>query len=202
MKHCWDLHNLRVLLFLTAFAPVSAFVDLTLEELLFVDDTDLVAHHFAHIQRVVDVFSEAAGKIGLQIIVGKTELMYQPSPRNNSPIDPCNMINGQALKVVRRFKYLGSILSTDNPVDKEIIWRIQSACASYRKPEKRFWNRKQMRLANKCKVHKAVVLPALLYLLETYTLYAQRSKVHRVSFVTQWWLREETRSFQWLDFSI
>ena len=152
-----------------------------IQELLFADDTALVAHHHVHIQRMVDVFSEAAGRIGLQINIAKTEIMYQPSPRNPSPVDPCITINGQALKVVGSFKYLGSTLSTDNRADKEINCRIQSACASYGKLEKRLWNRRGIRLATKCKVYKAVVLPALLYSVETYTLYREHIvKLERV----------------------
>ena len=125
----------------------------------------LLKEHCYSTKGLVDVFSGAAGKIGLQINIIKTEVMYKPSPRNPSPIDPCITINGQD---VSSFKYLGNIPSTDNLADKEInCWR-QSA--SYGKLEKMLWNRRGIRLATKYKFYKAVVLPALLDSIETYIL--------------------------------
>ena len=165
-------------------------------ELLFADDTALVAHEHAHIQCMVDLFSETAGKIGLQINISKTEVIYQPSPRNTSPQDPRIIINGEALKVVTSFKYLGSTLSMDNRADKEISCRVRSACASFGKFERRLWNRPDIRLATKCRVYKAVVLPALLYSAETYTLY--REHITKLEAVQQRHLRRIMK-IKWSD---
>ena len=41
-------------------------------ELLFADDTALIAHDPAKMQQMVDVFSETTKKLGLQINIGKT----------------------------------------------------------------------------------------------------------------------------------
>ena len=168
-----------------------------IKELLFADDTALVAHKHADIQRLVDSFAEAARKIGLQINIDKTEVMYQPSPRNLSPLEPCIMINGEALKVVTRFKYLGSTLSTDNRADKEICCRIQSACASFGRLERRLWSRRGIKLETKCKVYKAIVLPALLYSAETCTLY--REHIKKLESVQQRHLRRIMKT-KWSDY--
>ena len=156
-------------------------------ELLFADDTALVAHSEEDILRLVDTFSQASGRMGLQINTSKTEIIYQPSPDNTAPREPVIQINGETLKVVPSFKYLGSTLTLDNRVDKEISCRIQNACASYGKLEKRLWTRPGIRLSTKCKVYKAVVLPALLYSAETYTLY--RGHIRRLDAVQQRHLR-------------
>ena len=167
-----------------------------IRDLLFADDTALVAHELPHIQRIVNSFSEAARKIGLQINTGKTEVMYQPSPRNPAPLEPLITVNGEPLKVVPCFKYLGSTLSNDNRADREIVCRIQSACASFGKLEKRLWGRQGIRLETKCKVYKAIVLPALLYSAETYTLY--REHIKKLEAVQQRHLRRIMR-IKWSD---
>ena len=166
-------------------------------ELLFADDTALISHDAVTMQRMVDVFSEVASKIGLQINTIKTEVMYQPSPDNIAPVEPTIIINGEALKVVQSFKYLGSTLSSDNRADKEISNRIRIACASFGKLEKRLWKRNGVRLKTKCKVYKAMVLPALLYSAETYTLY--REHIRRLEAVQQRHLRR-IMNIKWSDF--
>ena len=123
--------------------------------------------------------------------------MYQPSPRNRAPHHPYITINGEALKVVQCFKYLGSTLSVDNRADKEISSRIQSACASFGKLEKKLWSRNGIRLSTKCKVYKAIVLPALLYSAETYTLY--RDHIKRLEAVQQRHLRRIMK-IKWSDY--
>ena len=122
-------------------------------------------------QRMLDIFSETANKIGFQINTAKTEIMYQLSPDNTTPVEPTITINGEVLKVVQNLKYLGSTLSSDNTADKELSCRIQSACASFGKLEKRLWKKNDVRLSTKCRVYKELVLPALLYCSEPYPLY-------------------------------
>ena len=58
----------------------------------------------------------------------------------------------------------------------EVTYRNKSAFASFGKLEKRLWSRNGIRLDTKCKVYQAVVLPALLYSAEAYTLYREHIK--------------------------
>ena len=152
-------------------------------ELLFADDTAVVAHDQDQIQRMVNVFAETAGKMGLQINTQKTEVLYQPAPHSDETEMPQIVVDGEVLKVVGNFKYLGSTVTADNRADREIACRIQSASASFGKLEKKLWNRPGIRLDTKCKVYKAVVQPALLYSTETYTLY--RDQIRRLEAVQQ-----------------
>ena len=105
-------------------------------ELLFADDIALIVHSPDDIQTIVNIFVEASNKIGLLIEISKTEVIYQPSPDNNTPHEHVATINGEALKVVPCFKCFGSALTPDNKVDKEISRRIQTAFA-YDKLEKK-----------------------------------------------------------------
>lgn len=166
-------------------------------ELLFADDTALIAHDPTKMQQMVDVFSETTRKLGLQINIGKTEVMYQPSPSNPDPHEPVIKIDDEPLKVVQNFKYLGSMISSDNAIDREINGRIQSASAAFGKLEKRLWKRNGVRLPTKCKVYKAIVVPALLYSAETYTLY--RKHIRKLEAVQQRHLRR-IMGVRWSDY--
>ena len=75
------------------------------------------------------------------------------------------------LKTVQKFKYLGSHVTADNKIDAEITYRIQSAASSFGKLERRLWSNHNITLKTKLKVFKVVVLTALLYSVETMTLY-------------------------------
>ena len=48
-------------------------------ELLFADDSALVAHSAEEMQKIVDAFSDVSKKFGLKINIKKTEVLYQPN---------------------------------------------------------------------------------------------------------------------------
>ena len=50
-----------------------------MRELLFADDSALVAHSAEEMQKIVDAFSDASKKFGLKINIKKTEVLYQPN---------------------------------------------------------------------------------------------------------------------------
>ena len=54
-----------------------------MRELLFTDDSALVAHSPEQMQKVVDACSTASKKFGLQIHIQKTEVLFQPSATNH-----------------------------------------------------------------------------------------------------------------------
>ena len=48
-----------------------------MRELLFADDSALVAHSAEEMQKIADAFSDASKKFGLKINIKKTEVLYQ-----------------------------------------------------------------------------------------------------------------------------
>ena len=50
-----------------------------MRELLFADDSALVAHSAEEMQNIVDAFSNASKKFGLKINMKKTEVLYKPN---------------------------------------------------------------------------------------------------------------------------
>ena len=64
-------------------------------------------------------FTEASHLFGLTISLSKTEVMHQLSPGSTATLPSIN-INGTQVKLVNHFKYLGSVISSDGTLDREI----------------------------------------------------------------------------------
>lgn len=139
-------------------------------ELLFADDAAMVSHSLEELQAITTEFARVSSMFGLEISVTKTELLYQASGTHRR-LQPRIFINDNPIKTSEKFKYLGSFISNDNSIDAEISHRIQSATISYSKLQKRVWNNHALSIATKMKVYKTVILTALLYSVETLTLY-------------------------------
>ena len=90
-------------------------------EMLFADDSALVAHTAEDMQMLVDCFARAASHFSLKINIKKTECLYQPVKLIRPPPVPVDiMINNQALVKCTDFGYLGSTVSSNARIDKEI----------------------------------------------------------------------------------
>ena len=145
---------------------------------------------------MLDRFSEASKLFGLTISLGKTEVLHQPAPHTNPPA-PSISIDGTQLANVESFKYLGSTISHDGSLDKEITARISKASQAMGRPGNRVLNQHNIRLSTKLKMHNAVVLPSLLYGCESWTLYdrhiKQLEKVHMRVLRSMFGIRRQDR---------
>ena len=74
------------------------------------------------------------------------------------------------------FKYLGSVISSDGSLDKEIGARICKASQALGRLKSRVLNQRNIRQSTKLKVYRTVVLTSLLYGCETSTLYRRHLK--------------------------
>ncbi|KAK2171023.1 hypothetical protein NP493_1110g00025 [Ridgeia piscesae] len=68
-----------------------------MRELLFADDSALVAHSAEEMQKIVDAFSDALKKFGLKINIKKTEMLYQPNSTRTREEDI--MVDGNKLEL-------------------------------------------------------------------------------------------------------
>ena len=90
-----------------------------ISELLFADDWALLAHTKEALQHIVNRFS-----------LKKTEVLYQPPLREAySPFHVS--IDGTNINAVERFTYLGSVISNDATVTKNLDNRLSKACNSF-----------------------------------------------------------------------
>ena len=146
-----------------------------LQETLFADDCSLNAHSEADLQTMLDHFSEASKLFGLTISIGKTEVLHQPAPRTFPP-PPNITIDGTSLNNTANFKYLGSTISADGAIDKEIDSRINKASQALGRLRHKVLNQHNIKISTKIKVYNAVVLSSLLYGSETWTLHRKHIK--------------------------
>ena len=120
--------------------------------------------------------SNATKRYGLTISIKKTEVLYQPAPGTTRKEEPEIKIDNQILKNVDAFTYLGSTLTSNNTLDKEISSRIAKASSAFGRLRKRVWDDRGLKIETKCAVYRAVVLSALLYGCETWTAYRRHIK--------------------------
>ncbi len=166
-------------------------------EMLFADDSALVAHSAQDIQLLVDRFSRAATQFSLKINIKKTECMYQPIKLLHPPPEPqLIMINQEPLVQASDFTYLGSTVSSTARIDKELRNRLGKASVAFGKLQLRLWNNRHVSLRVKCKVYRAVVLSSLLYGAESWTIY--RTQVKKLNAYMMRQLRD-IMNIKWYD---
>ena len=137
-------------------------VEKTVLEALFADACALMAHRESDFQIIVNKFAEASRLFGLTIGRGETEVLFQSAP---AAVEhrPTISIDGTQLKTVDDFKYLGSVISSDGSLDKEISARICKASQALGRLKAHVLNQHNIRQSTKLKVYRAVVLTSLLY---------------------------------------
>ena len=146
-----------------------------LQKVLFADDCALEAHAEQDLQWMLDRFSEASKLFGLTISLGKTKVLHQPANYSQTLPLTTITINDKPLANVEHFKYLGSTISCDGSLDREIDSRISKASQALGSLRNRVLS-EHIRLSTKLKVYNAMVLPSLLYGCETWTLYRRHIK--------------------------
>lgn len=159
------------------FKAKTKSTQILVRELLFADDSALVSHTPEQMQHVIDVFSSASKKFGLQINIKKTEVLFQPGTDHREEEEI--LVDGTALNQVDDFTYLGSTISKDGRIDSELVKRMSKASSAFGRLRTRLWNNHHVSTRVKCKIYRAIVLSTLLYGAESWTLYtSQVKKLH------------------------
>ena len=122
------------------------------------------------LQHIVNDFSDAATHFSLTISLKKTEVLYQSPPcEANSPAHI--NIDGTNLNAVEHFTYLGSVISSDATVSKNLDNRLSKASNSFGRLSRKVWQSHSLRLSTKSQIYGAIVVPTLLYGAETWIPY-------------------------------
>ena len=150
-----------------------------IRELLFADDSALVAHSGEEMQNIVDAFSDASKKFGLKINIKKTEVLYQPNSTRTRQEDI--MVDGNKLNSVLEFTYPGSTISSNGYIDDEIQRRVAMVSASFGRLRQRLWNNHHVSTRIKGTIYRAIVLSTLLYGAKAWTMYRRQVKSYMPS---------------------
>ena len=102
--------------------------------------------------------------MAMEISAEKTKLMTN----NTSGINTEIKVNGQRLKTVTSFKYLGS-LTTDQGSKPEIYTTIAEST-----DDKPVWNDRSISLSSKIRMMRSLVTSIFLYACESWTLTAEK----------------------------
>ena len=164
-----DFFNLRHLQSRTKASQV------TVRDFLFADDCALAAHSEKDLQELANCFASAAKAFGLTVSIKKTEVLRQLAP-NTTRCPPNITMDGEALKNVDVFKYLGSSINSAANLDDEVLNRLSKASQAFGRLHTRVWQERGIKVNTKLDVYKAVVLSSLLYGCETWTCYRRHIK--------------------------
>ena len=99
----------------------------TLEDLDFADDIALLSHSYNDKQIKTTSLSEITSQVGLLINSTKTKILETLTSPNTITL------NGNDIEKVNNFTYLGSYISNDGNITKEVKIRIAKAAAVFRK---------------------------------------------------------------------
>ena len=133
-----------------------------LEDEDFADDLALLAHTQSDIQEKTNRVDRIARSIGLRINHSKSKIMKLNAKANRE-----TTIGGATLEEVKDFKYLGSYISYNGGIDKEISTRIGQAATAFRKLDN-IWRSTQYKQETKLRLYQSNVRSVLLYASETW----------------------------------
>ena len=133
-----------------------------LEDCDFADDIALLSHTQKDMQEKTLKVDQAASSVGLKIHPDKSKIMK----RNTKSMESIK-VRGKALDEVEHFKYLGSNISADGNLEKEISTRIGLAAQAF-SGLKNIWKSTILQTSTKLKIYKSNVRSVLLYASETW----------------------------------
>ena len=146
----------------------------TIRELQYADDLTLIAHSQEDLQLLLDSYVGAYRAFGLEVNVGKTQVLSQFASPQSDPVNVC--INNTPLQNVGYFKYPGSVLSTSADLDCDIESRLDAASKDVGRLRPRVFDSHDPSENTKLRVYRAVVLPTLLHACETWVLYSRHQR--------------------------
>ena len=95
---------------------------LEVNQLLFADDTALVAVSEEKLCRLVSEFGRVCERRKLRVNVGKSKVMRCSRYGNGDQIHV--ILNGEPLELVDCFKYLGSQVAADGGCERDVVHRM------------------------------------------------------------------------------
>ena len=129
-------------------------------ELLFADDTALVASTEERLQRLVNEFGVVCERRKLRVNIGKSKVMV--CNRRGGRAELNVRLNGELLEEVETFKYLGSVIGKGTGVSKDVRQRVSDGAAAYG-AMKSVWRVKEVGMRVKKALYECIVVPTVLY---------------------------------------
>ena len=160
-----------------------------IQDLEYADDMALVSDSMGTLEDVLRSLDSACSGVGLSISSKKTKILaVLPSPYPCPPPHPVSLKPGeQPVAVVEEFEYLGSTITKDCTLDREVNIRISKASRTFGSLYWVLWSRNNIKTSTKMRLFKSVVLATLLYGSETWVPTSPQLK--RLQSFIMWCLR-------------
>ncbi|KAK7882210.1 hypothetical protein WMY93_028384 [Mugilogobius chulae] len=139
----------------------------SLNQLLFADDTALVADSEESLARLVEEFGRVCDRRKLRVNVNKSKVMRCTRSKAECRVNVA--LNGELLEEVECFQYLGSHVSVDGGIEGEVEFRMNEVRKIWG-GMKRVFECRSLGMDAKRRLYEGVVVPAALYGAETWSL--------------------------------
>lgn len=151
--------------------PLSPEGDFILD-LDYADDMAVLDAAADGLQETTDLLARFAGYAGLRINSKKTKAMAVSRDLTQRPYSEAGTVDisveGDPIEQVSDFTYLGSVISANGSIDRELNTRIGKAHSAFRTLN-RIWHNRNIRVNTKVRIYRAAVLTVLLYGCEAWT---------------------------------
>ena len=140
-----------------------------MSEFLFTDDAAAVGTSRRNMERAASILNSVISEWGLVLSIPKTKLLVAGAPCDEEEELRPLQLDECVIECVPDFKYLGSVVDGRGGIMKEVKERIAKASRAFGALKEPVFRDKNLSLATKRLVYKAVVLATLLYGSETWT---------------------------------
>ena len=133
-------------------------------DMLFADDVVVCSETKEEVEQRLEMWREAMEVRGMRVSRQKTE--YLKLRAGDRQDEGTVTMQGEVVKQVEEFKYLGSTIQADGGIDKEIAKRIQAGWGAWKRITGVMCDRKVSGTV-KGQLYKTMVRPAMMYGIET-----------------------------------
>lgn len=164
----------------------------------YADDLAIMDNTKDGLQETTDLLCKYAAQAGLRINAKKTEVMAIGKNTSQRPYTEAATVDitvgDTAIQQVSNFTYLGSIISSDGTIDRDLSARIQKASGAFNQLGN-IWKNRNIQTNTKIRIYVAAVLTILLYGSEVWNTTSKQ--LHRFKVFHQNCLRRILR-IKWL----
>ena len=147
-----------------------------LNQLLFADDTVVVADSKRKLCQLVTEFGRMCERRKLQVNVSKSKVMRRTRNEDGARLNV--MLNGEALEEVDQFKYLGSVIAANGGMEAVVHHRVNEGCKVLGALKGVMKNRGLGKNVKKI-LYEKVVMPTVMYGSESWgTKASERQKLN------------------------
>ena len=160
-----------------------------LKDVRFADDQGMIVGSNDGLQRLMESLNRAAGRYDMKINIKKTKTMVV-SRKGGGIVDI--QLDGKKVEQVKKFRYLGSMISEDGRCIDDVKSRIGMAKDAFHKTKELLT--KSLSKSIKKRMMKSLIWPVALYGCETWTMRKEESD--RLAAFEMWiWRRMEKVSW-------